>query len=334
MLLLGGVIATWGACDTIMNDPAYAVDEPGPGIVGNLLGGAGAVVETVLPRPPAPPEETATVDPSPAGTDAVGEPTSVTPEPAGTLAQARATPDSAMRVPPVDLTAAMVPVRRTVGGPAGTGLTRVVEAVAPVTRPVVDAAAPVVRGITGTGLLEPVDAVVGPVADPILETLHPVLAPVLEVTRPILGQPADPAVPPGDPVEPQPGSGGPVPVATTPGATEHPVRVPAVTANRQEATQPPPYWNVAVQRCSGGEPAPAAAADVSSRPGRVGGTGTGGLTPISSGSVTSSAASGAGTAAADISPRPWMPELESQRCASSPCDTFAQRSPQPGTRPA
>ncbi|MBM0225889.1 hypothetical protein [Micromonospora sp. ATA51] len=54
MLLLGGVVAVWGAYDAVRHDTAYAVDEPGSGIVGDLLGGAGAMVDSVLSGPPAP----------------------------------------------------------------------------------------------------------------------------------------------------------------------------------------------------------------------------------------------------------------------------------------
>lgn len=338
MLLLGGVIAAWGAHDAILDDPAYALDEPRPGIVGNLLGGAGAVVDGVLPGTPASPGRSATVDPSPAGTDAVRAPAPRTEGTAGTRAPARAEPDPAGRVAPVDLSPAVASVRRAVDRTAGPRVARTVEAVAPVTRPVVGAAVPVVEEIAGTGLLEPVDAVVRPVAEPIVETLAPVLAPVFEVTRPILGQPADPAVPavpPGDPVEPQPGPAGAAPVPPIPGATGRSVRVPAVTAPHPPAAEHTPYRNVTMERRGGGEAAEGAAADVSRGPGRGGGNGPDDLTPVSSGSAMSSASSSAGTAtAADISPHPWLPELVSQRCVSSRCDTFAQRSPRPGTRPA
>ncbi|WP_091345084.1 hypothetical protein [Micromonospora rhizosphaerae] len=329
MLLFGGVIATWCAYDAIMDDPAYAVGEPGPGIVGDLLDGAGAAVDGVLSRPHVSSVGSATVDRGPAGTDAVREPAPVTAGTAGTRAPARAEPDPAVLVPPHDLPAAAAPVRRVVDRSAGTAA-GAVEAVAPVARPVAGAAAPVVQEIVGTGLLEPVGAVVRPVADPVVETLAPVLAPVLGVTRPILGQP-DLMLPPGGPVAAQPGPAGAVPVTITP--PEHPVRAPVVTPAHPEAGPAPPYWIGTAARCSGGEPAAGAAADVSREP--VGGTGTGGLTPISSGGATSSASAGAGAAtAADISPHPWTPELASKRCAPSRCDTFAQRSPQPGTRPA
>ncbi|MFF0371968.1 hypothetical protein [Micromonospora sp. NPDC005087] len=331
MLLCGGVIATWGAYDAVMDDPAYAVDEPRRGMVGDLLDGAGAVVDTVVSRPPASPGGSATVDRGPAGTAVVREPAPATAGTAGIRASARAERDPGLRVPPGDLSAAVAPVRRVVDRAAGTGLA---EAVAPVTRPVVGAAATVVQETVGTGLLEPVDAVVRPVAEPVVETLAPVIAPVLGATPPILGQPADLVVLPGDPVEPQPAPSGAVPVTSTPDTTEHSVRAAAVTPAHPEAAPSAPCWNVTAERWCGGEPAAGAAADVSRGFGRVGGTGSGGPTPISSGSAASSASSGAGTATvADISPHPRTLELVSQRCASSRCDTFAQRSPQPGTRP-
>ncbi|MFE9691882.1 hypothetical protein [Micromonospora sp. NPDC005806] len=330
MLLLGGLIATWVAYDAVMDDPAYAVGEPRPGMAGDLFDRARAVVGNVLSSPSASPGGSATVDRSPAGTDAVREPAPVTAGTAATRAPARAEPDPAVRVPPAGLSAAVAPVRRVVDRSAGTGVAGAVEAVAPVTRPLVGVAAPV-QEIVGTGLRKPVDAVVRRVADPVVETLAPVLAPVLGVTRPIVRQPAL-VVLPGDLVEPNPSPARAVPVITTPGTIEHPVRAPAATPAHPEAA---PYWNVTAGCRSGGEPAASAAVDVSRDPGRVGGTGAGGLTPISSGSASRSAASGAGTAtAADISPHPWTPELVSQRCASSWCEKFAQRSPQPGTRPA
>ncbi|PWR12258.1 hypothetical protein DKT69_24505 [Micromonospora sicca] len=329
MLLLGGVVAVWGAYDAVRHDTAYAVDEPGSGIVGDLLGGAGAMVDSVLSGPPAPVSGRATVDHSRARTGATREPGPVTAGRAVTREPASES-DPAVRVPPADLSAAVAPVRRLVGRSTGAGSAGAVEVVAPVTRPVVAAAAPVVQAVAGTGILEPVDAVLRPVTEPIVRTLHPVLAPVLGLTGPILGQPA---VPPGDPADPRPQPAGAVPT-TTPGDTGHAIRMPAVIPTDPAAAPAIPSRDVTVPCRSGGERA-AGAADVGRGPGRAEGRGTGGLTTLSSGSATGSAAAAAGTpTAADTSPHPWTPELASRRCASSRCDMSAQRSPQPGTRPA
>jgi len=307
MLLLGGVIVTWGAFDAAMDEPAYAVDEPRPGIVGNLLNSAAAVLDTALPSPSAAPTLPATVDHEPAGTDAVCEPACRNEATASTPAPSRE-PDPAVRVPTGELS----------------------RAVAPVTRPVVGVTASAVREIAGTGQLDAVDAVVRPV----VEVLAPVLAPVLGVTQPILGLPTAPAVPPGDPVEQQPVPADPVPVTTTPGNIGHPALVPAATRTRPQAGPPAPARHVPVQAWSGGGSAAGAPAEVSRGP-AYGATGTSGLTPIASGSATASTSAGAGAATAgDISARPWTPQLLSQSCTSSRCGTFADRSPQPGTRPA
>jgi hypothetical protein len=331
MLLFGGVIAAWGAFDAALEGPAYAAEEPRQGIIANLLDDAGAVLDGVLSPPPASPGGSATVGRDSAGTDAVCEPAPATAGTAGTRAPVRE-PDPAVRVPSSELARVVAPVGRVVDQAAGAGVAEAVKAVAPVTRPVVDAAAPVVREIAGTGLLEPVEAVVRPVTEPVLEILGPVLAPVSEVTRPILGQPADPAVPPGEPVEPQPGPVGAVPVTTAPGTNGRTAPMPAVHPMWPQAAPSGPDRTVPVERWDGG--GSAAGAEVSRGPGR-GGTGTGGLTPISSGSATASAAAGAAAASvAEISPHPWTPQLVSQRCHSSRCDMFAGRSPQPGTRPA
>jgi hypothetical protein len=320
MLLVGGVIGTWSAHEAIVDDAAHAVDEPPPGIVVGLLHDARAVVDDVLP--PASPAGPATVDRGLAGTDVVREPAHVTRGNAGTSRPVHGEPDPAARVPRGDLPAAVAPVRRVVDRVSGAGVAEAVEAVEPVTRPVVGAVAPVTRpvvgaaapvtrpvaGITapvvqeiiGTGLLEPVDAVVRPVASPIVETLAPVLAPVLGVTGPILGAPAGPAAPPGEPVDPLPGPGvavpdttapvTTVPVTTTTGATERPVRASAATPTYPDAV--PPRRDVAAGRWSGGESAVGAAADVTRDLGYVGGTG------------------------------------------ASRCDTFVDWSPQPDTTPA
>ncbi|MGK5673390.1 hypothetical protein ACSNOB_11190 [Micromonospora sp. URMC 106] len=341
MLLVGGAIGAWSAHEAIVGDAAHAVDEPRPGIVGALLDEARAVVDDVLP--PASPSGPAAADGGPAGIGVVREPAPVTRGNAGAARPGRGERDPAVRVPRGDLPAAVAPARRVVDRVAGAGVAEAVEAVepvtrpvvgavAPVTRPVVGAAAPVVQEIAGTGLLDPVDAVVRPVASPIVETLAPVLAPVLGVTGPILGPPADPVVPPGEPVDPQPGPGQAVPVTTIPGATERPVRASATTRTHPQAAPPAPRRDVAAGRWSGGEPAAGAAADLTRDPGHVDGTGAGGLMQGPSGSATSSASSGA--TAVDLSPRPWTPELASGYCASSRCGNFVERSPQPDTRPA
>jgi hypothetical protein len=335
MLLLGGVIAAWCACDAVMDDPAYALDEPRPGIVGNLIDGAGTLVDGVISGPPIPNSKPRTADLGQAGVDAVRAPVTVTPGTVGTRTPARGEPHSAVRVPPVDLPPAVTPERRTTDWVAGPRVASTVQAVAPVTRPVVDAVTPVEKEIRRAGLLEPVDAVVRPVAEPILATLAPVLAPVFEVTRPILGQPADPAVPPGNPVKPQPEPAGAAPVTTDPGTARHSAPAPTITQRHPEARPPAPRWKLTTPGGSGGAPATGAATDGTGHPGRVGGTGTRALAPSSTGSATSPASSGAGTAtAADIDPHPWTPNLAGQSCASSRCDTFTDRSPQPGTRPA
>ncbi|PZG01733.1 hypothetical protein C1I99_05645 [Micromonospora deserti] len=320
MLLFGGVIATWSAYDAITDEPAYAADEPHPGIVGNLLGGAEAAAEGVLSLPPATRGGSATLDRRPTGLDVVREPASVTAGTAGARVLACAERDPAVQVQRGDLPAVVAPVRRGAERAAGADGSTAVEADPPVTRPVAGATAPLVQGIAGTELLDSVDSVVGPVAQPIVETLAPVLAPLTGVTRPILGQPASALDPPCDPVEPQP---------------EHCLRMHAVAPTHPIAVPPGRCWKVAVERCRGGESATGAAADASRGAGRIGGTGTGGLTPTSPGSATSSASSGAGTAAAvEVSGHPWTPDLVSEPCASSACETFRRRSPQPDTRPA
>ncbi|MEH0985548.1 hypothetical protein [Micromonospora sp. CPCC 205556] len=350
LLLLGGAIATWGAYDTFADDAAQAAAEPQPSIVGDLLGGTGAVVDSLLAPPSAPPAPAATVAPRPARPEPVRQPAAKSTKPADARPPARVKPHPVVRVPRVDLSPATAPAGRTVDAAAGPGLTKVVDAVARVPRPVVDAATPVLREVTRNELLAPVDAVVRPVAEPILQTLDPVLAPVLEVTRPILGPPADPVdpldpvdpvdpvippgdpvVPPGDPVVPPPGPPAAVPTTTVPGATANPVRAAVLDPTRAVSSPATPHRTAAERQFGGDRADVDAAADVDTGPVHVAGVGV--LAAGSAGSATSSAAAGHG-AAADISPRPWMPELTSGRCVPSRCDAYAQRSPQPGTRPA
>ncbi|WBB67849.1 hypothetical protein [Micromonospora sp. WMMD812] len=223
----------------------------------------------------------------------------------------------------------------TVDRAAGRGLADVVEAVAPVTRPVVDAA---VRAIAGTGLLPPVAAAVRPVVEPIVGSLSPVLTPVLGLTRPILDNPAPPVVSPGQPVtptgEPVPPPGPEaVPVATTPGTAE---RVPpraAIRTHRPAVSSAPDQTVAATQRVGAERAADAAAR--ASRGSAGGGTLSGGLTPATLGSAAGSASAGTATAVvADVSPHLWTPRLSPQGCAPPRCGVLTGRPLQPDTRPA
>lgn len=325
MLLLGGLVAAWGAYEAIMDVPAYAVDKPRPSLVGSLLDDADALVDGVLSPPPAGP---VTVDRAMDEAEARCASASASPATTGTPAAARAEAVSAVRVPPSDRSPAATPLPRVTDRAADTGLARAVGTVVPVTRPVLDAATPAVQGIAGAGTLEPVGAVVRPVAEPIVEALSPIQAPVLEVTRPIIGQPADPVVPPS---EPQSGS---VEAPRTIPGTGHSARASTVGPTHPHAAPPELHGSASMERWSGGEPE-GAPADASRGQGRTGGTPAGGLTPAASGSANSSSSSGAGTpTAADVSPHTWMPDLVAQRCASSRWAAFTERSPQPDTRPA
>ena len=320
MLVLGGVIVSWGAYEAITHEPAQAAESPRPGILDTLLDDTGAVVDGVLSAPPASPARSTTIDPSPDETGAVREPAPAPPEAAAAWIPRRAERDPAVRTPPADL-ATRVP--RAVDRRAGTGWAGVVEAIGPVTRPTVDAAA---QRISKTKLRKPVNAALRPVAEPIVEKLPPVRG----LTRPILGDPANPVVPPAGSVEP-PGPAPAVAVTITPGPVAQFLGA-CATQTHPQAVSPLARHTVPG---SGAKPAGGVAADPDRGPTGVPGSPSGGHTPAPSGNAISSVSSGAGTAmAAETWPHSWTPDLVSQRCPSFRCGAFTGRSPQPDTRPA
>ncbi|NES15208.1 MULTISPECIES: hypothetical protein [Micromonospora] len=304
MLLIGGAFGVWGLHEAVTDDAAQAVEPARACLLGDLLSARTPVLDISLTCTRHASDGSATV-----GAQArVGLGGTVTSPGLAAPAQVPAGERSAVPAP----VAAAIDVAR----PA-----TVVEAIRPVTRPVVDLASPVVAEIGGTGLLKPVGDVVRPVVEPIVEALPP----VLDLAQPIIGAPATPATPPAGPVV-----GGP-PAVGAPGAA--PVTNPRSTPSPVAVHPPASSWAPLARPAGAQQPAPTVA-DETPRRWPAEPSPAPGVTPAAPGSAAGSGSGGGTAVPADAVLGSWVPSLRPLGCPGSRCDTLAGRSRRPDPTPA
>ncbi len=344
-LLLGGVVAAWGAHEIATADAAYAADRPAPvsatvdlvtGVLGPLLGS-----EPVTgPGHPAPATDVHPPAPAPPSRSTPERPTQVTGAPWSrhrpAHRPARHTPTDRPSAPagrPGPPTSANDPIRPTtrpahaVPAPAGpaTGTRRPVTELAGVLGPVAGALRPVTDPIR-EDLLAPVADALRPVTGPlgsIVALAWDALKPVRDPLDPVLG-PLYPGseVPPAAPPAPADQLGGPP-------SPSRPVVDPVPAAVPGHAASTPAWSNTASDGPAPGRPGRPdhprpLRSDLAHRPGTY--------TPGTHNPDTAGAGHGE---LADAAAPGWAPPAEwGRRCHPTGGGLLPSRSPRPGTRPA
>lgn len=331
VLLCGGFVGAWSLHDAVAPDAAHAAEPARPGVLGDLLHDARALVEesviAPLRLPTSPPARSG-------GVDSEGGPAAADP--------GRSTRDDRPERPATDTAP---PVKRTT----------VAEMITPVTRPVVDLASPVVEKVASARLLEPVADIarpvtepvagivrpvtdpiadiVQPVTEPIGDLLPPVLAPILDLTAPILGPPAAPSTPPDGPIARPPAPGGDTPTAGTPAVVTRPA-TPAVVRPAKAASSRPASWSAGRDTVSSlpAEVRVTPPAEHAPAPGETP------PSPAAPGTPATTAGAGAGAGGpgvpAEGSARAWEPELRVLGYGGGHRAALANRSSRPDPRPA
>jgi hypothetical protein len=305
VLLIGAVAGAWAVCNAIEADVAYANDKPCPSVIGELLGTAGVVVDTVLPPSlSSSDQQTTTWKMEPARSDdarsAEAEKATVA-EPGQRASQPRPT-RTAPSVRATESWTLSTSVRGAVGESTGGVVTPVAKLVEPVTRPVVDA-------------------------------VHLTLDPVLVAARPMVGPLVDAVLPAVEPVAIEPGPDlevrGAIPLDAGPRPVPTSGQAPAPAGVHQASDLGGPgRW-----RAGGDRPGDAAVGEHAGAGGPAP-IGAGSSVPRPRGSTTSVDASGAGAGVvADIAARSWAPEPGTGASHSPLRGKLAGRWPVPGVRP-
>ncbi|MBM0255656.1 hypothetical protein [Micromonospora sp. 4G55] len=309
------MVGLWGFHEAVADGAARAAGPTASCTVGNLLSADGTFLADSLGCEPF------SLTPAMEGASGrVGG--SATVAPRGQLGG----PDVPVRMPRGERSAgAQTAVGQVVDPTAAADSETVVEKVTSATRPVVGLASPVVEEVAGSGLLEPVSAVVRPVTEPIVDVLPPALAPVLGLTQAIIGSPAAPSTPPAVDAPP---STDEAPAVAPPTAIVRPL--PPIAAVYPVA--PPAARTSVTASLDPRSPKAAGTSQVQSADNPVHALGLTRGAPASA-AGQGSAAGGTGIPA-DASLPSWAPAVQLVGGYVAASEKLAGRSGQPDTRPA